>query len=220
MAVILVDYENVSCVDGLKGVEYLDERDMIVLFYSHCCPKIRADYIEMIEKSKCDFRTYKLVQSGKNALDFYIAVECGILCAMGAEQLIIVSRDKGFSAISDFFSAKTVDEPVAVHIATNVENALLASNASEDSERRQFIKNRTRALSIESECARIEAHRNFVNSIINAFAGTVYEGEINNILRFIENSDTKSPRSLYTSALHEFGREDGRAIYQRLKLVV
>ena len=79
MATILVDYENVSTSDGLKGVEYLNEKDTLILFYSQCCEKIRAEYIDMIEKSQCEFRTYKLARTGKNALDFYIAVECGIL---------------------------------------------------------------------------------------------------------------------------------------------
>ena len=33
----------------------------------------------MIEESQCEFKTYKLAKTGKNALDFYIAVESGIL---------------------------------------------------------------------------------------------------------------------------------------------
>ena len=50
MATILVDYENVSTTDGLKGVEYLNEKDTLIIFYSQCCEKIRAEYIEMIEE--------------------------------------------------------------------------------------------------------------------------------------------------------------------------
>lgn len=66
MAIILVDYENVSATDGLKGVEYLNEKDTLVIFYSQCCEKIRAEYIELIEKSQCEFRTYKLARTGKD----------------------------------------------------------------------------------------------------------------------------------------------------------
>lgn len=51
MATILVDYENVSASDGLKGVEYLNETDTLIIFYSQCCEKIRAEYIGMIEQS-------------------------------------------------------------------------------------------------------------------------------------------------------------------------
>ena len=42
MATILVDYENVSTIDGLKGVEYLNENDTLIIFYSQCCEKIRV----------------------------------------------------------------------------------------------------------------------------------------------------------------------------------
>lgn len=31
MATILVDYENVSTTDGLKGVEYLNEKDTLII---------------------------------------------------------------------------------------------------------------------------------------------------------------------------------------------
>lgn len=81
LATILVDYENVCISDGLKGVEYLNEKDTLIIFYSQCCEKIRAEYIDMIEKSQCEFKIYKLAQTGKNALDFYIAAECGCLSA-------------------------------------------------------------------------------------------------------------------------------------------
>ncbi|MBQ8558436.1 MAG: hypothetical protein IJ439_00415 [Tyzzerella sp.] len=220
MATILVDYENVFTTDGLKGAEYLKENDTLIIFYSQCCEKIRAEYIDMIEKSKCGFKTYKLAKTGKNALDFYIAVECGYLSASGVEQVCIVSRDKGFSAIADFFRIKSENENVTVHVAPNIEKALSSLNASEDVARRRLINEKSRTLNIDSEQARIKEHREFVNKIIKTFEGTEYEKETDNILRFIEKQDAKTPRILYTGSLHEFGREDGRAIYQMLKNVV
>lgn len=220
LATILVDYENVCTTDGLKGVEYLTETDTLVLFYSQCCEKIRAEYIDIIEKSRCEFRTYKLDRTGKNALDFYIAVECGCLSANGVEQICIVSRDKGFSAIADFFQVKCQNENTTVHVASNIENALLSLNATDDVARRRLIHEKVRSLNIDSEQARINAHREFVNKIIKIFEGTEYEKKTNNILKFIEKQGAKTPKILYTSSLHEFGREDGRAIYQILKQVV
>lgn len=132
LATILVDYENVSTTDGLKGVEYLNETDILIIFYSQCCEKIRAEYIEMIEKSQCEFKTYKLARIGKNALDFYIAVECGVLGSRGENQISIISKDKGFGAISDFFRIEEELDGVTVRVASNVENALVALNAPED----------------------------------------------------------------------------------------
>lgn len=220
MATILVDYENVFSTDGLKGVEFLNENDTLIIFYSQCCEKIRAEYIDMIEKSQCEFKTYKLARTGKNALDFYIAAECGCLSASGERQISIISKDKGFSAIADFFCIKSEIEGVTVHVAPNIEKALLSSNASEDVERKKFIKEKSRTLNIDSEQARIKEHREFVNKIIKTFEGTEYEKKTDNILKFIEKQDTKTPRILYTGSLHEFGREDGRVIYRMLKKVV
>ena len=201
MATILVDYENVFSTDGLKGTEYLNENDTLIIFYSQCCEKIRAEYIDMIEKSQCEFKTYKLVRTGKNALDFYIAAECGCLSASGVEQICIISKDKGFSAIADYFRIKPELEGVTVRVASNIEKALLSSNAPEDAERKKLIKEKSR-------------------KIVKAFEGTEFKRKTDNILKFIEKQETKTPRILYTGSLHEFGREDGRAIYQILKQVV
>ena len=63
-------------------------------------------------------------------------------------------------------------------------------------------------------------YRAFVEKITNAFEGTEYEKQTDKIIRFIEGRDVKTPRVLYTGSMHEFGREDGRAIYQVLKQVV
>ena len=217
MAAILVDYENVCMTDGLKGVEYLNENDTLIIFYSQCCEKIRAEYIEMIERSQCTFKTYKLIRTGKNALDFYIAVECGFLSSVGEKQISIVSKDKGFVAISDFFRIKFEIENITVRIAPNVENALASLSALEDAERKKIIKEKSKSLNIDAEQVRIEERRVFVKKIKELFKGTEYEKKTENILRFIEESSSKTPKLLYTGSLHEFGRKDGRAIYQILK---
>lgn len=220
LATILVDYENVSTTDGLKGVEYLNENDTLIIFYSQCCEKIRAEYVEMIENSQCEFRTCKLARTGKNALDFYIAVECGILGMQGEKQISIISKDKGFSAVADFFRIQDELDGVTVRVASNVENALMALNTPEDEGRKRLIKEKTRTLSIDAEQARIAEYRTFVEKITKAFEGTEYEKQTDKIIQFIEGRDVKTPRVLYTGSMHEFGREDGRAIYQVLKQVV
>ena len=220
MATMLVDYENVSTTDGLKGVEYLNENDTLIIFYSQCCEKIRAEYIDMIEKSRCEFKTYKLARTGKNALDFYIAVECGVLGMQREKQISIISKDKGFSAVSDFFRMQEELDGVTVRMASNVENALVALNGPEDEERKKLIREKTRTLSIDAEQARITEHRAFVEKIVRAFEGTEHEEQTGKIIRFIEKRDVKTPRLLYTGSMHEFGREDGRAIYQVLKQVM
>ena len=122
--------------------------------------------------------------------------------------------------IADFFRIKPDNEGVTIHVAGNIEKALSTSNAPEDAERKKLIQGKCRTLNIDLEQARIREHREFVNKIRKAFEGTEYEKRTDNVLKFIEKQDTKKPKILYTSSLHEFGREDGRAIYQMLKQVV
>lgn len=220
MATILVDYENVSMTEGLKGVEYLNKDDSLIIFFSQCCEKIRAEYIGMIEKSHCEFKSYKLAKTGKNALDFYIAVECGFLSAKGEKQMTIISKDKGFEAVADFFRVKPELADITVRLASNIENAILSLNSPEDAERKQIIKEKTRTLNIDSEQARIHERRALIEKIANAFKGTEYENKTDNILDFIKGGEGKTHKVLYTSSLHAFGRKDGRAIYQLLKNVV
>lgn len=220
MATILVDYENVSMTDGLKGVEYLGENDTLIIFYSQCCEKIRAEYIDMIEKSRCEFKTYKLAHAGKNALDFYIAVECGFLSRNGENQISIISKDKGFAAIADFFGIKEELEDVKIQVASNIENALMKLKGQENIARKQMIKEKTKALSIEAEQVRIKERRVIVDRVTNIFAGTEYEEKMDEILNFVEKQEMKVPKLLYTGSLHEFGRKDGQAIYQMLKKLV
>ena len=220
MASILVDYENVSSTDGLKCVEYLNQKDTLIIFYSQSCEKIRAEYIELIEKSKCEFNAYKLVKTVKNALDFYIASECGFLTSKGEKQIGIISKDKGFSAIVDFFSVKSETGDVKVYVAANVESVLLALSASEDEVRKSLIKEKVKVLNIGAEHSRIKEHKDLINKITKIFKGTEYENQTENILKFLEDFEMKGPKILYRNSLHEFGREDGRAIFRMVKNVV
>jgi len=87
MATILVDYENVHGCNGLKEVETLCSDDILILFYSEACRRIKREYMQQIIDSRCRFRIMKLKNTGKNALDFYIAVECGRLSANREKQI-------------------------------------------------------------------------------------------------------------------------------------
>lgn len=61
-------------------------------------------YLEEIEKSGCTFDTCKLVNMGKNGLDFYIATRVGEFYGGGHEdQVAIISKDQGFHAVRDYW---------------------------------------------------------------------------------------------------------------------
>lgn len=214
MAAILVDYENVAASNGLKGVDVLREDDTLIIFYSKSCGKIRSDYMQSIYNSGCHFQIRKLKNPGKNALDFYIAAECGILGTLGEKQLAIISNDKGFQAIIDYF--KVNESMLDVHIvkANNVENALLLLDSNEDIERRIRLKMRSKMLDLESEHALIVERNSIRKRLEDTFFETEYEHSLPEIIEFIESHRDAGKKVLYTGFLHKFGRTAGTEIYR------
>lgn len=220
MAAVLVDYENVWGAHGLKGVEYLGSKDILCIFYSQCCGRIRAEYMESIRQTACDLRVYRLANTGKNALDFYIASECGVLSQSGETQIVIVSNDKGFRAVADFFKLREEPARTDVVIASNIENGLMALHSADDAARREELQNKSKMLDLAVEHARYTEHISMMNKLKEAFHGTGYEHMIAQIFAYADENQDAAPRQLYTGSLHLFGRRDGTAIYQILKTVV
>lgn len=220
MATILVDYENTFASNGLKGVDVLSPDDTLIIFYSNSCGKIRYDYMQSIKDSGCDFRIIRLKNPGKNALDFYIAAECGVLSSRGEKQLAIISNDKGFQAVLDYF--RVTDSLSEMHIvkAGNIENAFLLLNSPENAARRSELQRRTTMLDLAAEHARMEEHNAIKNRLKEVLLGTKYENRTQEIIDFIATKKGSGRKSLYTGSLHYFGRNDGVAIYQIVKQVV
>ena len=156
MATILVDYENVVGTNGLKGVDALQKEDAFIIFYSSCCGKIRSEYMQEIKNSGCEFRIIKLKGTGKNALDFYIATECGIASEKGEKQLAIISNDKGYQAVMDFFEVRKETQEIQIVRAGNVETTLTMLEIAEKADRKEKLLNRMEMVELETEYAKWE----------------------------------------------------------------
>lgn len=217
MPTILVDYENVNGSNGLKGADVLCPDDILIIFYSGCCGKIRYDYMEEIRNSGCEFRIIKLKGAGKNALDFYIAAECGVISERGERQIAIISNDKGFQAVIDFFCMDKNAAKVQVVQAGNIENALTLFHSPEDAARRKTLQCRKSMLDLAAECARLEERNKVKKELKAVLLGTAYEGRTVEIIDFISAKRNQGKKALYTGSLHTFGKKDGRAIYQLIK---
>ena len=163
------------------------------------------------------FRIVKLKGAGKNALDFYIAAECGIVSERGEKQIAIISNDHGFQAVIDFFSMDPNAKKVQIVKAGNIENAITQFHAPEDAERRKLLQSRIALLDLAVESARLEEQNKAKRELRELLNGTAYEEKTAEIIDFIGAKSRQGKKALYTGALHKFGREDGRAIYQLLK---
>lgn len=217
MAAILVDYENVNGSNGLKGADALCTDDMLIIFYSSCCGKIRSDYLQEIKDSGCEFKVVKLKGTGKNALDFYIAAECGIISERGEKQIGIISNDKGFQAVIDFFNVNKDAARAQVVKAGNIETAFTLFNSSRDIWRRKMLQNRMATLDLAVECARIEEHNKMCRELKEILEGTEYEERTAEIIDFMDAKNFQGKKELYTGSLRSFGRKDGTAIYHLIK---
>ena len=220
MATILVDYENVNGTNGLKGADALCSEDTLMIFYSNCCGKIRYDYMQDIKESGCEFHIVKLKGTGKNALDFYIAAECGVISERGERRIAIISNDKGFQAVIDFFCVNRDTARVQIVKAGNIETAITLFSSPEEAERKAFLQRRMSTLDLAAECARLEERNAMRREIQDILQGTQYEERTAEIIDFITVKAKKGKKALYTESLHTFGRKDGLAIYQMVRQIV
>lgn len=220
MAIFLVDYENVGNTCGLKGVEYLLPEDELYIFYSQCCKKLRKELMQTIYQSGSGFHICKLKETGKNALDFYIAAQTGECFATeGVTELAIISKDKGFRAVVDFWKIKDTSGKHRVILADTLENAILKTTDQAGKERRRLIADRIQMVDIEVEYARREEKNRIRSKLTEAFYNTGYESRVEQVLELINERQPIPSKELYRGALHQFGRAAGCEIYRILKAV-
>ena len=144
----MVDWENVQH-NGLQGSQYLCKTDSITIFYSGACNRIEQGDLQNLLHSGCELQICKLVRSGKNALDFYISSRIGALFGSGYEgHVAIVSRDKGFQAVQDYW-AHCVKPQRKIVISPSLETCIAAVN--EPSERRKHIQRSLQVVNLETE---------------------------------------------------------------------
>ncbi len=208
----LVDYENVG-ESGLDGMTYLQDTDTLAVFYSTTCDKISRKTIDVIMRSGCSFETFYLKKTGKNALDFYIVSRIGELLGAGFEgKLIVVSKDKGYSAMRDYWASRGIPSQ-RILLKHSLREGIIASN--EASARRNLAVKESAQVSIRAEYAKYQEREHLRKQMEDIFCGTEYEKLLANICDLAESG--RQPKKLYLGSLQRFGRTDGTAIYRLMK---
>ena len=102
--IYLVDYENVN-LNGMVGIENLEETDHVVVFLGNNTGAIPIEWHIRILDSKAQVKYIKCGKVSKNYLDFQLATFCGyIMAGLDHEKVYVVSKDKGFDSIVDFWT--------------------------------------------------------------------------------------------------------------------
>ena len=107
-----------------------------------------------------------------------IAAECGVISERGEKQIAIISNDKGFQAVIDFFGRDSETQKlqivkasnIEIVKASNIETALTLFSNPEDSTRRRLLTKRMTSLDLAEESAKIaEQERNIYGSIASVW---------------------------------------------------
>lgn len=209
----LVDYENVG-KDGLRGCEYLDGQDHMIVFYSDNRKNAERRSLDHISTSGCRFEVCKLCKTGKNALDFYIASRLGELIGGGYEgRSVIVSNDSGFGAVRDYWAKRSARRRM-ICLAANIEDGIVGGN--EDNERTKYLRRQREMLSIGGYYSAYTEKMRIRAVLEKLFAGTEYEARMDEIQNLIEGKE-KTSKIIYLNSLHLFGRKQGLEIYNKMK---
>ncbi len=209
----LIDYENVGNA-GMKGCEYLDGQDHIIIFYSEARKSMEQGLLESIAVSGCVFEVCKLCKIGKNALDFYIASRLGELVGKGYEGgIAVVSNDNGFQAIRDYWEKRAVHRR-KILVSPCIEDAIVCGN--EKNERTDTLRRLKEKVSIGGYYSAYMEKKRVRKVLDSLFAGTEYEDRIAEIQEMIEGRE-KNAKIIYLNSLRMFGRKSGLEIYHRIR---
>ncbi len=208
----LIDYENVG-KGGLEGVEFLKKEDSLAIFCSAVKLDMERKYMDCILESECYFEAVRLQVARKNALDFYVASKVGELIGLGnTSRIIIVSNDKGYNSVIEYWRLRGVDKD-RILLEPSVQDGIVA--AERKSERRNTILSENALVSIEKEYGEYQERERIKSRLEDLFKNTEYEKDLKEIYQLVITRET--PKELYLGSVKEFGRENGREIYRRLK---
>lgn len=105
----LVDFENVR-TEGIKDLKGVQEGDAMIVFYSENCKSTTLDVLERIIALNLKYTSFKVKVGTKNALDFQLTSYLGYLIGQNGMDInyYIVSDDKGFEIVADFWREQNV----------------------------------------------------------------------------------------------------------------
>lgn len=120
----LIDYENVH-YSGLNGIEKLTENDRLIIFYTKNAETLSFTVYEKLVSCKAEIQLYRVQCGDKNALDFQLSSYIGYILGKNHDtECHIISNDKGYEYVINFWKEKNTGIIISSDIAGNVKNLL------------------------------------------------------------------------------------------------
>jgi len=108
--IYLIDFENVGS-NSLLGLDRLNEKDRVFIFYSQKAEQVSMDILPIVMKSQTDIKFIKSDKCTPQNIDFRIDTFLGYLIGKQSEgfeteygDIYIVSADKGYESVKDFWA--------------------------------------------------------------------------------------------------------------------
>lgn len=193
MNLIFVDYENVS-IKGLSGIENLGDDSIVYLFYSENTAHLPMTTVATLNSSKADMR-YILTKVGKNALDFTLASVLGFVIKERFQEdaFYIVSKDKGFDVLVDYWKGNKVTVKVITSLTQISAKKKTAKNIQTQSEADKLKQSLTSKVgtALKGETKDLKAH--IVDIIIKCKSKKAVQNSIKQIVK-----DKTKANNIYT----------------------
>lgn len=213
----MIDFENTKS-SGLVGGKYVTRDDAVTIFFSQSSQQVERGKLQTILASGCEFSICKLANTGKNALDFYIASRIGELFGGGYDGVVgIISKDNGFKAVAEYWRSRARVRRL-IYLRPNIELCIRATG--DNSPRFRQIQEDLREVSIEGEWQKYNDRWKMRRAIEDALADIADQEAIERVLAIIESGGKRSSRVIYLDMLKEFGRKRGLEIYGGVKKVM
>ena len=108
MSIYLIDYENVN-ESGLEGIKALKSEDQVHIFFSDQIKSIPFERSIELTQSRAHIEFIRTHKTAKNYLDFQLSTYLGYLIGKGEKgEVIVVSADKGFDSVVDFWKGRNI----------------------------------------------------------------------------------------------------------------
>lgn len=190
----LIDYENVHKT-GFNGLLNLTANDNVIIFYSGNADKITFNLHKEIVDSKADITYFEVKAGGKNALDFQLSTYLGyILGNRKKAKCYIVSNDKGFEFVRDFWKK----QGIKIEIISNIEKNSAVENIVSKFRIDDF---RTALKDIKLSKENFDFIKNTVESNMNQTSLEI----------------AKRKQNINSELCKKFGNSETKKIYEKLK---
>ncbi|MBQ7256363.1 MAG: hypothetical protein IJS60_01550 [Abditibacteriota bacterium] len=222
----LIDYENLNKKEYYEGCEKIDREDSVIVFYSKDSLSIGLDVISKLNRP--EILKVEKGKAGDQSLDKHLLSYLGFIIGQNSYNkdinYVILSKDKGFDLVIDFWVAKgnyniTRKESFSEHFGiVKAEPQAEPEKTEAAAESSQEVKVEKKNIDKKSEQDVLKEKRAVVLNILkkNLEEKVIGKEKRGVIINFVHNH-IGNKREIYTELVKILKQEKGLEIYNLIK---